>query len=204
MHKMKIEYLRTADLVPFAQNARTHSERQVVQIGASIKEFGFNNPVLIDEANGIIAGHGRVLAAEDIGMDEVPCIRLSHLSERQRRAYVLADNKLALASGWDFEKLAEELSYLVESDFSLDLTGFDEQEIDALLKVDRSILPPEFTEPETIVQEHKRKAKADKPKPETKRWAVRVEAGNKSMARDIFRDMTDKGFKCLIVENGDD
>jgi DNA modification methylase len=129
---MKIETLKTADLIPYARNSRTHSEGQVAQIAGSIREFGFTNPVLIDGDNGIIAGHGRVMAAQKLGLDEVPCIRLDHLTETQRRAYIIADNKLALNSGWDEEMLGLELADLRELDFDINLIGFDADEINAL------------------------------------------------------------------------
>lgn len=130
---MQIEQIGIATLIPFAKNSRTHSDAQVAQIAASIREFGFTNPVLIDEANGIIAGHGRVMAARKLKLTEVPCIRLAHLSDAQKRAYVIADNKLALNAGWDEAMLKLELADLKALDFDLDLTGFDTDEIDALL-----------------------------------------------------------------------
>ncbi len=130
---MQIEQIGIATLIPFAKNSRTHSDAQVAQIAASIREFGFTNPVLVDEANGIIAGHGRVMAARKLKMAEVPCIRLSHLSDAQKRAYIIADNKLALNAGWDEAMLKLELADLKALDFDLDLTGFDTDEINALL-----------------------------------------------------------------------
>ena len=130
---MKIETIKTADLVPYARNSRTHSPEQVAQIAGSIREFGFTNPVLIDAENGIIAGHGRVMGAQKLGMAEVPCIRLSHLTENQQRAYVITDNKLALNAGWDEELLGLELADLREADFDLGLLGFDAEEIEAAL-----------------------------------------------------------------------
>jgi ParB-like chromosome segregation protein Spo0J len=130
---MKIEQIKTGDLIPYARNSRTHSDAQVAQIAGSIREFGFTNPVLIDAENGIIAGHGRVLAAGKLGMESVPCIRLTHLTEAQRRAYIIADNKLALNAGWDEEMLGLELADLRELDFDLDLTGFDGGEIESFL-----------------------------------------------------------------------
>jgi DNA modification methylase len=119
-------------LIPYARNSRTHSPEQVAQIAASIREFGFTNPVLVDENGGIIAGHGRVLAAQKLGMKEVPCIELSHLTTAQRRAYVIADNKLALNAGWDDEMLRIELQELDELGFDLELTGFSLDELNAL------------------------------------------------------------------------
>jgi DNA modification methylase len=130
---MQIEQIATVDLIPYARNSRTHSDEQVAQVAASIREFGFTNPVLIDQDNGIIAGHGRVMAATRLKLDTVPCIRLSHLSETQKRAYIIADNKLALNSGWDDEMLKLELQELQELDFDIDLIGFDEAELDILL-----------------------------------------------------------------------
>jgi len=133
---MNIETLPLDRLIPYAKNARTHSDAQVAQIAASIREFGFCNPVLIDGQDGIIAGHGRVMAARLLGLADVPCVRLGHLSDTQRRAYILADNRLALSAGWDDAMLALELSALRIEDFDLELTGFDAGEIDALLNGD--------------------------------------------------------------------
>ena len=128
-NKPKIEMLKTDTLIPYARNSRTHSEAQVAQIAGSIREFGFTNPVLIDADNGIIAGHGRIMAAHKLGLAEVPCIRLDHLTETQRKAYIIADNKLALNSGWDEEMLGLELADLREADFDLSLIGFSEDEL---------------------------------------------------------------------------
>ena len=130
---MQIESVSLAKLIPYARNARTHSEAQVAQIAGSIREFGFTNPVLIDASDGIIAGHGRVMAARSLGLSDVPCIRLAHLTETQRRAYVLADNRIALNSGWDADMLALELTELRIDDFDLSLLGFDVPELDELL-----------------------------------------------------------------------
>ena len=122
--------------MPYANNARTHSEEQVSQICASIREFGFTNPLLIDESGGIIAGHGRLAAAKILKMDEVPTIELKGLTEAQKRAYVIADNKLALNAGWDEELLKAEFEALQNLDFDLELTGFSEDEINELLGED--------------------------------------------------------------------
>jgi ParB-like chromosome segregation protein Spo0J len=120
-------------LIPYARNSRTHSDAQVAQVAASIKEFGFTNPVLIGADHDIIAGHGRVMAARKLGLKKVPCIMLDHLTETQKRAYVIADNKLALNSGWDEEMLGLELADLREVDFDLGLIGFDAEEIERAL-----------------------------------------------------------------------
>jgi hypothetical protein len=130
---MKIEQVKLDALIPYARNSRTHSDAQVAQIAASIKEFGFTNPVLIDETGSIIAGHGRVMAARKLAIADVPSIRLTHLTDAQKKAYVIADNKLALNAGWDDEMLAVELTDLKDMGFDLDLTGFSTDEIDALL-----------------------------------------------------------------------
>jgi len=155
---MQIEQTKTSDLLPYAKNSRTHSDAQVAQIAASIREFGFTNPILIDQENQIIAGHGRVLAAMKLKLDEVPCIRLSHLSESQKRAYVIADNKLALNAGWDDELLALEIKDLQDSDFDVSLLGFDDDELakimDALVEeveglTDEDATPEVPEEPKT-------------------------------------------------------
>ncbi len=132
----KLEQVPTADLIPYARNARTHSDSQVAQIAGSIQEFGFCNPVLIDGQNGIIAGHGRVMAASLLKLQTVPCIRLSHLTDAQKRAYILADNRIALSSGWDEAMLANELQDLHADDVDLGLTGFDPDELSRMLGLD--------------------------------------------------------------------
>jgi len=129
---MNIVQIKIESLIPYVNNARTHSDAQVAQIAGSIKEFGFNNPVLIDEESGIIAGHGRVLAARKLNLNTVPCIKLNHLSPAQRKAYILADNKLALNAGWDNDILRLELADLKELDIDTDLTGFTLDEIGLL------------------------------------------------------------------------
>lgn len=133
MNNPKIKMVAAGKLIPYVKNSRTHSEAQVSQVAASIKEFGFTNPILIDSENVIIAGHGRLLAAQKLGLSEVPCIALDHLSESQRKAYVIADNKLALNAGWDDELLALELGELKDMDFDISLTGFTEDELANLI-----------------------------------------------------------------------
>jgi DNA modification methylase len=130
---LKIEHINRADLIPYARNARTHSEEQVNQIAASITEFGFTTPILVDENNGIIAGHGRLQAAIKLNMATVPAIRLSGLSEAKKRALVIADNKLAMNAGWDLDLLKVELSDLGAAGFDLSLTGFSDLELGALM-----------------------------------------------------------------------
>ena len=129
----RIERLPISALVPYARNSRTHSDEQLAQIAASMREFGFTNPVLIDEQGGIVAGHGRVMAAQRLGMAHVPCLRLAGLTQAQRRAYVIADNQIALNAGWDDAMLRLELADLQAADFNLDLLGFDADRLDELL-----------------------------------------------------------------------
>jgi len=138
----QIEYLLVSSLIPYARNSRTHSDEQVSQIAGSIREFGFTNPVLIDSNGTIIAGHGRVMAAKKLGLETLPCIRLGHLTPSQVRAYVIADNKLALNAGWDDQMLRSELESLQEDGFKMDLTGFSDEELAELLE-------PEVVEGET-------------------------------------------------------
>lgn len=130
---LRVEYRKVETLIPFARNPRTHSDAQVAKLAASIVEFGWTNPVLVDGSQGIIAGHGRLAAARKLGLAEVPVIELGHLTLAQKRAYVIADNRLALDAGWDEEMLAIELAELSESGYDLTLTGFTNDEIEELL-----------------------------------------------------------------------
>jgi len=143
-----IEWKQTGELIPYSNNSRTHSEKQVQQVAASIKEFGFTNPILIDEDNGIIAGHGRLQAAQLLGMDKVPTIALKGFTEAQRKAYVIADNQLAMNAGWDLDALKVEVDRLTELDFDLDLLGFDDDLMDLLnpTEVDLGLTPEEKLE----------------------------------------------------------
>ena len=124
--------VKVKDLIPYARNSRTHSEEQVTQIASSIREFGFTNPVIIDKQNNIIAGHGRLLAAQKLGIKEVPCVVVTGWTEAQKKAYIIADNKLALNAGWDEKMLSLEFDELQELGFDLTLTGFSGDEILAL------------------------------------------------------------------------
>src|SRR5450631_2595985 len=130
---LKVQVWSIDRLIPYARNPRTHSDAQVAQIAASIAAFGFNNPILVDTKAGIIAGHGRLLAARKLQLAEVPVIVLDHLSEAQKRAYILADNQLALNAGWDDTLLAAELAALQQEDFDLSLIGFEDAELARLL-----------------------------------------------------------------------
>ena len=131
---MKITQKKVTELIPYVKNSRTHSDEQVAQIAASIKEFGWTNPILVDGSNGIIAGHGRLMAARKLGYKDVPTIELADLTETQKKAYIIADNRLALNAGWDNEMLTIELNELLADGFALEMLGFDPKELDALLE----------------------------------------------------------------------
>ena len=145
----KLERWPIARLVPYERNARTHSPEQLAQLRASIQEFGFTNPILVDAKDGVIAGHGRLAAARDMGLAEVPVVVLDHLSPEQKRAYIIADNQLALNAGWDAEILQQEVMALNLADFDLNLLGFDGDRISSLLdpeQIDDGEAPDEFKE----------------------------------------------------------
>lgn len=142
--EMQYYLANVSDLIPYIRNARTHSESQVNQIAASIKEFGFLSPILIAEDNTILAGHGRLAAAQKLGLKQVPCVKESHLTETQRRAYIIADNKLSLNAGWDEDMLAIELSELQGANFDLDLLGFDEIELASIFEDDKEVRDDDF------------------------------------------------------------
>lgn len=133
MSNPKIEMRLVAELIPYAANSRTHSDAQVAQIAASIREFGWTSPILVSGDNTIIAGHGRLMAARKLGMDEVPTIILEHLSKAQQRALVIADNQLALNAGWDMDMLKAEIETLNIEGFQLELLGFDDNELQRIL-----------------------------------------------------------------------
>ncbi|HEM5961491.1 TPA: site-specific DNA-methyltransferase [Streptococcus suis] len=142
--EMQYYLANVSDLIPYIRNARTHSESQIAQIAASIKEFGFLSPILIAEDNTILAGHGRLAAARKLGLTKVPCVKESHLTETQRRAYIIADNKLSLNAGWDEDILAIELSELQGVDFDLDLLGFDEAELASIFEDEKEVKDDDF------------------------------------------------------------
>lgn len=152
--KLQITNLKTDSLIPYAMNSRTHSDSQVSQIASSIKEFGFLNPVIVDGKNGIIAGHGRVMAAKKLDIAEVPCIEASHLTDAQRKAYIIADNKLALNSGWNEKKLFKEITDLIDESYDITLIGFDASEIAKLLGQDDESVDGEIEFSEEIEEAH--------------------------------------------------
>jgi ParB-like chromosome segregation protein Spo0J len=182
----KIEHWPIDRLIPYARNARTHSDTQVAQIAASIREFGFTNPVLVDGEGNIIAGHGRVLAARKLGMQEVPCIRLEHLTVAQRRAYIIADNKLALNAGWDEELLALELKELDDVGFDLELTGFSNQELSELMGLEEPTKQDGAIDTGINYQE---------------KYAVLVECEDEAHQQSVFESLTAAGYKCRVLVN---
>lgn len=152
---MQIEQVAISELIPYARNSRTHSDEQVAQIAASIKEFGWTNPILIDGESGIIAGHGRLLAARKLGMKEVPVIHLSGMTETQKKAYIIADNKLALNAGWDDELLKLELDELHDEGFDMGLIGFNADDLSKLMGFDEEIEAPESSAKEINPDDYK-------------------------------------------------
>ena len=179
--QVNIEQVKIDKLIPYARNSRTHSDAQVAQIAASIKEFGFTNPVLIDETGSIIAGHGRVMAARKLAITDVPSIRLTHLTDAQKKAYIIADNKLALNAGWDDEMLAVELTDLKDMGFDLDLTGFSTDEI-KLLFVSLNDVLDDLKEP---IDES--------------RNLLMIECQGEREQEKLFKEMKQRGFECKIL-----
>lgn len=177
---MKVVTKMVADLIPYVRNSRTHSDAQVAQIAASIKEFGWTNPILIDGKNGIIAGHGRLLAARKLGMNDVPVIELSEMTDVQKRAYIIADNKLALNAGWDDELLKLEINELSELNFDLTLVGFDEIELAKL-----------FYEPEDKEDELKEQSYNEV-------FNIIVECKDEAEQEKIFNRLDSEGYKCRV------
>jgi ParB-like chromosome segregation protein Spo0J len=174
MNKIEVVYKNIDELIPYINNSRTHSDAQVAQIAASIKEFGWTNPVLMDGDNGIIAGHGRVLAARKLGQTEIPVIELEHLNDVQKRAYIIADNKLALNAGWDEDLLALELKDIENLGFDLSIIGFDEAEINPKNNDD------------VIVNDESRNL-------------LMIELSSEQELQTIFDEMKNRGFECKIL-----
>ncbi len=174
-----IEWKQTGELIPYSNNSRTHSEKQVQQVAASIKEFGFTNPILIDEDNGIIAGHGRLQAAQLLGMDKVPTIALEGFTEVQKKAYVIADNKLALNADWDYELLKIEVENIAQ-DINLSLLGFDDQElaniIDGLSEDSSELKEESYSEVFNII----------------------VSCENEGHQERVYNELLEKGYSCQV------
>lgn len=182
--KLQIEHLNVNELKPYVNNSRTHSNEQIAQICASIKEFGFTNPILIDENNEIIAGHGRLIAADRLNLKDVPTIRLIGLTEAQKKAYVIADNKIALNAGWDEELLKIELADLNELDFNLELTGFSLDEIDKILNLND--VSDTIDDSHLISDEQKN--------------ILMIEFDSEFQLQKAYEEYSSKGFKCKILE----
>lgn len=182
MTKLKITYKPVADLIPYARNSRTHSDAQVAQIAASIKEFGFTNPILLDGDNGIIAGHGRVMAAQKLGETQVPTIELGYMSETQKRAYIIADNKLALNAGWDEQMLALEIQDLKDVGYNLELLGFDLNELQSIDDNDDEKDEKEINSP---IDEN--------------RNLLMIECKGERELEVLFEEMQQRGFECKIL-----
>jgi ParB-like chromosome segregation protein Spo0J len=176
---MTIEHLKTSDLIPYARNAKKHDASQVAKLAGSIREYGFNNPVLIDKDNGIIAGHGRVLAAQSLALESVPCIRLGHLTDTQRRAYILADNRLAeIGGGWDEEMLKLELADLAALDVDVAEIGFGVEDL--------AEVPEEEEEKSTDGNF-------------AEQYAVTVICKDEAHQRKIYDKLTADGLECKVV-----
>tara|TARA_R110000823_G_scaffold312759_1_gene439691 strand:- start:5046 stop:5615 length:570 start_codon:yes stop_codon:yes gene_type:complete len=177
---LKVAYINTDKLIPYTNNSRTHSPEQVQQIAGSIREFGFTNPILIDEENGIIAGHGRIMAATLLNLKEVPTIILTGLSETQRKAYILADNKLALNAGWNIDLITMELQGLKEIDYDISIIGFDEKELNEFFD--------EFTDVGTGGEP------IDK-----EEFLVVIECTDEQQQAEVFEVVEQEGWSCKIM-----
>lgn len=183
-NQLKIDYLPLDGLIPYARNSRTHSDEQVAQIAASIREFGFTNPVLIDEDGGIIAGHGRVLASRKLQLTDVPCITLAGLTPAQKSAYVIADNKLALNAGWDFEMLSVEIDGLNDAGYDVSLLGFSQQELNELIGT--PVVPPETNEAE-LTDNY------------SEQYGVIVVCENAGEQERAYNKLVELGYNCKVV-----
>lgn len=172
--------IKLDEINTFDNNPRTHSKPQIYQIAHSINEFGFTNPVLIDEHNNLIAGHGRLLAAQNLGIDEIPAIVIDGLTDAQRRALIIADNKLALNAGWDFERLESEIDFLNECNFDLDLTGFDKDEIDSIFSA--------HVESDTPTD-----------KKYVEKYEVLVECKDEDEQQNVYEKLNKEGLKCRVL-----
>lgn len=178
---MHYEKIKTEKLIPYVNNARKHSESQIAQIAASIKTFGFINPIIIDKNYGVICGHGRLLSAQKLGLEEVPCLRVEHLTETQKKAYILADNRLAELAEWDNELLKLEVDELKLESFDLELAGFDSEFLEKL--------SPEF-EPDLPDEDSKDK--------EHGKLVLRVEFEDQEEMQALFFELRDRGLAVKI------
>jgi ParB-like chromosome segregation protein Spo0J len=183
----KLERWPIERLVPYERNARTHSPEQVAQIAASIQEFGFTNPILVASDDGILAGHGRLAAAKDLGLSEVPVVVLDHLTPTQRRAYVLADNKLALNAGWDEDLLQQEIAALSLVEFDLGLLGWSDDELAGML------------DPEGIDDDAPPPGADDPGKDYEQKYAVAVECSSESEQETVYEKLHAEGYTCRLL-----
>ena len=194
--QLEIKYKPLADLIPYARNSRTHSEAQVKQIAASIREFGFNSPILISTGNDIVAGHGRALAAEKLGLELVPTIELGHLSDTQRRAYVIADNRLAENAGWDSQMLAIEIDEIAGCGFDMDLLGFENfRELEAEIVDNRkleNVIEGDIEEFEPDLPDENAEKKIDA------KLVLTVTCENDDQLEELFQELNERGYKVKI------
>jgi hypothetical protein len=181
MTKLAIKYKKTTELTAYAKNSRTHSDEQIAQLVASLREFGFTNPILIDAKNGIIAGHGRLKAAQELGYETVPTIELGELTEQQQQAYIIADNKLALNAGWDNELLLFEIQQLQNAGFDVSLIGFNVDELKAL-NFDDAEIDKDFKEPS-----------------DDSRNTLLIECTGERELETLYEEMQKRGFECKIM-----
>ena len=193
MEKLKITYMSPADLRAYKRNARTHDAEQVAQIVRSIERLGFANPVLIDENKEIIAGHGRTLAALELGLEEIPVIVLAGLTETEKKALRLADNQIALTSGWDVDLLASEIAaiHTEDEEFDLDTLGFSTDEIDAYLEHAEALVDMEEAE------EPAQEAPTEPERP--KRHSVVIECRNETEQAETCERLSGMGYACKCV-----
>ena len=175
-HKVK----SILDLIPYVNNSRTHSEEQINQIAASIKEFGFTSPILIDEQGGVIAGHGRIMAAKKLGLTDAPCIVLEGLTEAQKKAYVIADNQLPMNAEWDLDKLKLEIENLEELDFDISLLGFDDDFLNSIFE--------NIVDSDSDIKEQKYSEK----------FSLVIECKDEIEQEMLYHKLSSEGIKCQV------
>jgi len=180
---MKVIELPVKDLIPYVNNSRTHDDEQVAQIAASIKEYGWTNPILVDEQHVIIAGHGRLSAARKLKMETVPCIQIDNLTDARRRALVIADNKLAMNASWDYDMLKAELQSLNDEAFDMSLLGFSPDELKNIMYDDVDDAPPD-------------EFKGDA----SNKWQLLIEYDNENDLQNAYDEFMERGLQCKIIQ----